>query len=332
VESAVRLARRYYELVSEEGDPRYLGYAQAVLAPWWEMAQPPLDIQMLRASLRQFQHDFSGALIDLSAVLKRNPHHAPARTLRAIISIVQAHYLEARTDCQALRGIASHLMAVGCSAMIDGLTGRVAFAYQSLNEALQDDLEAVPDEKRWANLRLAEMAQRLGWDAIAETHFKQALALGTTDTLLLAAYTDFLLEKKRPKEVVSLLKDKIRSDTLLLRLLLAERLLNLSIAEGHQAVLAARYAATRLRGETVHQQEEAQFALHVQHDASRALILAQENWKVQREPRDARIFLEAALAHQAPHAAEPVLHWLDANRLEDRYLMDLARQARRGYP
>jgi hypothetical protein len=31
-DTAVALAWRYYELVAEEGDPRYLGYAQAALA------------------------------------------------------------------------------------------------------------------------------------------------------------------------------------------------------------------------------------------------------------------------------------------------------------
>src|SRR5512133_175121 len=33
VNVATALARRYYEMVAEEGDPRYLGYAQAALAP-----------------------------------------------------------------------------------------------------------------------------------------------------------------------------------------------------------------------------------------------------------------------------------------------------------
>ncbi len=35
---AVRLARRYYDEVAAEGDPRYIGYAQAALAPWWDAA------------------------------------------------------------------------------------------------------------------------------------------------------------------------------------------------------------------------------------------------------------------------------------------------------
>src|SRR3954463_10013827 len=67
---AVQLARRYYDMVGEEGDPRYLGYAQASLAPWWNMPQPPVEVQVLRASLGQFRHDFAGANSDLSQVLE----------------------------------------------------------------------------------------------------------------------------------------------------------------------------------------------------------------------------------------------------------------------
>lgn len=57
-----------------------------------------------------------------------------------------------------------------------------------------------------------------------------------------------------------------------------------------------------------------------------ALALAADNWALQREPRDARILLEAALAVGDPAAAAPVLDWLRRHRLEDRQLAALARR------
>ncbi len=243
VELAVRLARRYYKLVGEEGDPRYLGYAQAALAPWWDMSAPPIEVQILRAGLAQFRHDFAGALTDLTQAIQHSPTHPQARSLRATIHIVQARYGQARADCQALHGVTSDLLALGCEAMVDGLTGKAAGAYQVLSDALKKHPEAPVDEKLWVLTRLGEIAQRLGRIESAEAHFKQALALEITDTFLLAAYADFLLDQKRPAEVVALLKDKTRSDTLLLRLVFAERALNLPEAKERQAVLAARYAA-----------------------------------------------------------------------------------------
>lgn len=326
VEVAVQLGRRYFELVAAEGDPRYIGYAQAALAPWWDLPAPPVEVQVLRASLRQFRHDFSGALADLNQALAREPRHPQARSLRAIIHIVQARYNEARSDCAALREVASELIALGCESMVQGLTGQAAQAYAALSKMQAENTGASREERLWVLTRLAEMAQRLGRLDAAEAHFKQALALDVSDTFLLAAYADFLLDQGRASEVVSLLRDKSRSDTLLLRLVFAEQALKLPTARQTANALADRFHAAQLRGDTVHQQEEARFALHVQHDAKKSLGLALENWKVQLEPRDARIVLEAALAAKDPNAAKPVLRWLSENGNEDKTLQRLAQQ------
>lgn len=329
---AVALARRYYGLVAAEGDPRYLGYAQAALAPWWYLPEPPIDVQVLRASLAQFRHDFSGALDDLRKVLVRDPRQGTARALEATIQIVQARYAEAKIDCQALHGLTSELIATGCEAMVDGLTGSARAAYNKLNATLKAHPEAPSDEKLWCLLRLAEISQRLGMETAAEEHFRRALDLGIADTFLLAAYADFLLQQQRPAEVEAMLKTKIRSDTLLLRLVLAEKILGLPSALESESTLAARYAAAQLRGDTVHQQEEAQFELKVRKNASKALALAKENWRVQREPRDAAVYLEAALALKDPLAAAPVLLWLDASHIEDERLQTLAKALKESRP
>lgn len=325
-EAAVRLARRYYDQVGEDGDPRYLGYAQAALAPWWTMENPPAEVLVMRASLRQFLHDFSGAVQDLDRVLQRDPNHEQARSLRATIHIVQARYAQARADCEELHGVATELIAMGCEAMVDGLTGKAASAYDRLAATYDASDSASPAQRLWVLIRLAELAQRLGRNEVAEARFKQALALGISDTFLLAAYADFLLDRNRPRETIDLLKDKIRSDTLLLRLVFAERAAKAPNAADRQATLAARFRAAQLRGDTVHQQEEARFALQVQNDPQKALALSQENWTVQREPRDARIFMESAIAAKDASAAGPVLQWMAENGIEDRYLISLAQQ------
>ena len=325
---ATALARRYYEMVAEEGDPRYLGYAQAALAPWWDLPEPPVEVQVLRAGLAQFSHNFSGALADLSSVLARDPGNAQARALRATIHIVQARYAEASADCAALRDVTSELIATGCSAMVDGLTGKLDAAHQRLADTLARHADAPAPEKLWVLIRLAEMAQRQERALQAEAYFRQVVSLGITDTFLLAAYADFLLDHKRYGEVVAMLKDKTPSDGLLLRLVLAETQMKLPTAADRAATLAARYHAAQLRGDTVHQQEEARFRLEVHDDAKNALALAQENWKVQKEPRDARILLESALAARSPAAAAPAVRWLKESRIEDKRLLDLAASLR----
>lgn len=327
-ETAAKLARRYYDLVAEEGDPRYVGYAEAALAPWWKQAVPPAPVLLMRATIRQFRHDFDMALADLGLLLEREPGHGDARALRATLHIVQARYAAARADCQALSGEGNALVALGCMAMVDGLSGQAGAAYERLAAAYQQagSTANAPNQSNqlWILLRLAEMAQRLNRPQQAEAHFKQALALGRQDSFLLAAWCDFLLEQKRSAEVLALLKDKTRSDGLLLRLVLAEQGQTNGEAQQRRATLAARYAAAQMRGDKVHQQEEARFALHIENNPAKALRLAQENWKVQLEPRDARILLEAALAVRDPGAAQPVLQWLSESRHEDPVLRQLA--------
>jgi hypothetical protein len=90
------------------------------------------------------------------------------------------------------------------------------------------------------------------------------------------------------------------------------------------AMLAARFDAARLRGDTAHQKEESRFALQLKADPTRALPLAQANFAVQREAADARILLEAALAARNKAAATPVLDWLRASRFESPVLAALA--------
>ncbi len=82
-ERAIRLARRYFEQAMAQGDPRYVGYAQAALKPWWDLPEPPTPILVMRASLMQYRHDFSSALADLARALERDPTDARAWSLRA---------------------------------------------------------------------------------------------------------------------------------------------------------------------------------------------------------------------------------------------------------
>src|SRR6188768_34848 len=44
VDLAVQLARRYVEEAAADGDPRYIGYAQAALTHWWAEAAPPVAV------------------------------------------------------------------------------------------------------------------------------------------------------------------------------------------------------------------------------------------------------------------------------------------------
>lgn len=325
---AVRLARRYYDEVAAEGDPRYIGYAQAALAPWWDDPSPPPEVRVLRAVLRQFNHQFEPALADLAAAARQAPQLGEAWAWQAAIQLVQADYPAARQSCAQLAPLATPLIGVACMASVDSLTGQATRAAADLRAALGTQADADPAERLWAWTRLAETEERLGRHAQAEAAYRAALALGLPDGYLLAAYADFLLDRQRPAEVLALLKDKTRSDLLLLRLALAAKALRSPLLAPWQDELGARFDAARLRGDATHEKEESRFVLHVLNQPARALELARRNYAVQREPADARALLEAALAAGQPAAAEPVLQWMAASRIESVALQALADRLR----
>jgi hypothetical protein len=121
-----------------------------------------------------------------------------------------------------------------------------------------------------------------------------------------------------------LLKDMTRSDLLLLRLALAAKALKAPPLAGWQGDLQARFDAARRRGDKLHQKEESRFELQLRGDPQRALALASENYTLQREPADARVLLEAALAARQPAAAAPVLQWMADSGIESAALRRIA--------
>jgi Tfp pilus assembly protein PilF len=307
---ALPLASAYVALGRSEGDPRYEGYAEAALAPWWDLAEPPIPVLILRASLRQRRHDFDSALADLERALARSPGHPQALLTKATILGVQGKPAEALDSCADLAGNVEMLVEAACAAGAYGLGGRARDGYRLLEEALERSPGAEPMLRIWAGTILAELAEQLGDARAAGKYFREALALGQPDPYLLGAYADFLLDQERPAEVVALLEVETRIDPLLLRLALAEERLGATAREEHVALLQARFEAARRRGDRAHLREEARFTLHLLDRPALALELALANWATQREPADARVLLEAALAAGDAAAARPVLDWL----------------------
>ena len=59
---ATAVATAYIRVSRLEGDPRFLGYAQAALAPWWKDPAAPTAVLILRATILQSSHQFDSAI------------------------------------------------------------------------------------------------------------------------------------------------------------------------------------------------------------------------------------------------------------------------------
>jgi tetratricopeptide (TPR) repeat protein len=328
--TAVALAGLDIELARARSDPRFLSYAQAALGPFWDMASPPPQALVLRATIRQSLHEFDAALADLDRVVSLNPGNAQAWITRSAVLAVQGKYVEAKASCDPLRALVADLIVAACESAIDGVTGSAAPAASRLTKAIQASHGVSPAEMAWATSTLAEISQREGLDDDAERHFKDALAIDPEDPYVLGAYADLLLDRGRPADAAKLVASRPENDALLLRLVLAERAMHASGYDAHEKLLRERFDASRLRGDTVYGREEARFELGAEDDPKKALALARANWAVQREPSDARVFLESAIAAKDPKAAKPVLDFIDANHLQGPTIQALATKLRSG--
>lgn len=321
---ALHVADRYIDLGRTWSDPRMFGYAEGVMQPWLNAADPPPAVLVTRATLKQYRHDFAGARADLVRVLERHPRKARAWLTLATIERVQGNYTAAKDACGRLSRLVPLLITTTCAADVDGLAGNAGAAYAGLRAIVLTRGDSAPDIRVWTLTVLAELAARAGDAIAAEAHYREALAVGRRDAYLLAAYADFLFDRQRPADVVRLLADETATDPLLLRLAIAERMLGNDDWVHKRDILADRIAANRARGDRSHLREEARFALSLADDPAMALRLAGENWQTQREPTDARLVLEAAIALGAPREAAGVLVWLQRSGLDDPPLTRLA--------
>ena len=298
------------------GDPRELGLAEAALAPWWGLEQAPPQVRLLRASVRQSQHDFAAALRDLDPLVAQPSRlplqvQAQAGLIRASVLQVTGQLALARLACQTLTeerfaglGSALALPARACLAELRSLQGEPKQA-----EAELAALAKQSPGDAWLALLRAELAQRMGDVVAAGARYREALAANSGgDIYTRSAYADYLLEQGRPAEALRLVEGAdAESDALLLRRAIALKRLDSPLQKPVAAALSARFEAARLRGENYHAREQARLALDVLEQASPALQLALRNWAQQKEPADALLLQRAAFAAGQPAAAEPEL-------------------------
>lgn len=326
---ALRLAQIHVARGRADSDPRQLGRAQAVLAPWWNEKEPPIPVLVLRATIEQSIHEFKNALSDLQQAITRDPANAQAWLTLAIVQQVTGDLAGATESCRRVSELSQSLVSVACKASIDGVSGNASVAYAALDRAVamaQTGRTESIAVRTWAITMQAELAERLGRSDAADRLYRTSLALDASDAYTIAAYSDFLIDTNRSHEVLGLIVADTPVDTLLLRYAQAAARTRAPDASSSAKDLADRFAASRERGDRVHLREEARFTLEIEKSAQPALQLALDNWAIQKGPIDARIVLEAALAANQPQAASNVIQWVRASGLEDARITQLTQQ------
>lgn len=281
---------------------------------------------LAHATIQQSRHFFQESRVELSQVIKRDPDNVQAWLTLATVAMVQGDHTLANEACVHLANTAGDFMGIACTASLRSLNGHGDQAYVLLSMIEDPGPKAPASVRAWVQGLMADTAARMGKTEVADAHFKKALQWTPGDNFLLADYGEFLLDQGRAKEAMALVENDRPSDTSFLVLVTAEAALGLPIAKTDIAEMDARFTSMDQRGDHVFLREEATFLLHVQRDPRQALALAKQNWKVQRAPKDVRVYLEAALANNDPQEAKPALDFITATGLDDVSLRPLIRQ------
>jgi tetratricopeptide (TPR) repeat protein len=312
---ALPLAQFYISRARATGDLRFLGYAEAILAPWMTRSDVPTQILVLHATVLQSRHLFEASLSELDRALAHDPNDAQAWLTRATVLRVLGRYPQAHAACGHLAAAADPAITTLCLQGLNGLTGQLSYAYAAIMALPQQALP--PEARAWRYSELGEMAGRLGNDVAAEHWLREGLAVAPDDFYMRATCADVLLREGRAPEVLQLLAGYESMEPMLLRIAIAQRMLHSAGSAHSEALLSNAFEVEQQRGDAVHRREQARFLLDVSRQPAAALVAAQQNWQVQREPEDLLILLRAAQAAHQPAAAEPVRQFLRQTKLQD---------------
>jgi len=315
VDVAIPLAQFYIQQSRLSGDLRFLGYAEAVLAPWVKQTPSNAQVLVLQATLQQSRHEFDASLATLDLALALRPQDPQALLIRATVLRVLGRYPEAGAACEQFSRFVEPRLAALCIQSLRGLNGHLDTAYVLLTQVSTQGW--LISEKSWLYSELGEMAVRLGRDEEAERWFQQDLRLSPADFYVRAAYADLMLQQARPAEALALLAGQESLEPLLLRIAIAQKQLHDPALEQSSARLRAAFAAELQRGEAVHRREQARFLLEVLDQPELSLAAALENWRVQHEPDDVLVLMRAARAAGNPGAATPALNFVRAQGQSD---------------
>lgn len=326
VDKAVAVAGANYVLGRDTGDPRFFGYARAVLSRWWDQADAPPQVLAIRAKLKETDHDYAGAIADLTRIVVQRPSETQAWIELANLNRVRGDYAASGRAVEALAGFAEPVQVALARIPLLAVTGRLDEADGELSDLVPQVQARYTSALTFVQIMQAQLARAGGDDARAEAIYREALSQGRDSGYLLRAYADLLLTGQRYDEALALTQDHTADTGLLLRAAIAARLIGDPRAGAWRDDLQSRFEEIRLRAGEPHGRYEARFVLEVLDQPDRALKIALNNWDKQREQLDSRHVLAAALASGKPDAAKPVIAFLREHGTQDAQLQHLIEQ------
>jgi tetratricopeptide (TPR) repeat protein len=332
MQKALAYARAVFTLGFNEGDLRWFGSAKAALMPWWQASDLPADGFFMRGLVKQGFHDFAGGLQDIQQAIALNPDRAEFWSWRFALHLLKADMSAARQDIAEITRRFGPEEGQIYRAVLLYRTGQALSAVQLLSTSLR--LPAYQDgaSQVWIGFHLGE-AHRVAqqperaiavWQRLLQDHPQShLLRLSLAD--LLNQQGQFL-QAQAVASANSAKGHANLTDALLMQALLASRGLNAPDEAAVAGQMTARLQSQALRQESLIERPKLIYQIAYGQDLAAGLALSIENWRLQKEPPDALLFAQAALALHQARAAEPVVQWAQTTGYTDPQLAPLLLQ------
>ncbi len=330
--AALAYARAVFSLGFNEGDLRWFGSAKAALMPWWQTPDLPADGFFMRGLVKQGFHDFGGGLQDIQQAISLNPERAEFWSWRFALNLLQANLNAARQDtteiAQRFGAQEGHIYR----AVLLYRTGLALPAVQLLSTAMRSPDHQDAASQVWIGFHLGEAHRVAQQPERAIAVWQRLLQAHPQSHLLRLSLADLLNQQgqfQQAKAVASANSDKGHAnltDALLMQALLASRGLKAPDEAALAGQMAARLQSQALRQESLIERPKLIYQIAYGQDLAAGLALSIENWQQQKEPPDAVLFAQAALALKQARAAEPVVQWAQTTGYTDPQLAPLITQ------
>lgn len=258
--------------------------------------QPQAEDLLAAAWLAQAQHHFDMAEQYLARVVALRPNHGEAWLLRASVALVGNAVEASREACAATALTVPMVVTAACYARAAAANSGIAETHEAYRRlSLLIAAQPATDDalSGWVHGVAADLAMRAGLPVAAEVHFKRAMELAPSISLR-AGYADLLLTTRRPERALVVLAGPSGAPALAVRRLVAQGLLGDGPSPGDLAEIDATFDRWMIEGELQHAREMALFYLKVIPRPEKAWMLAQSNYRVQREPEDLEVLCAAA--------------------------------------
>jgi tetratricopeptide (TPR) repeat protein len=331
LDAALAYARAVFTLGLTEGDLRWFGSAKAALTPWWQATDLPADGFFLRGLVKQGFHAFDAGLQDIQQAIAKAPQRAEFWSWRFALHLLLADMAAARQDTEEMARLFGPQEAQVYRAVLLYRTGQPQPAIGLLTTAIRAAQFQDPSSQVWLGFHLGEAHRVAGQPDQALAVWGKQLQASPQSHLLRLSLSELLNQQGQYRQARAVATaahaaTSSMTDALLMQALLASRGLNDADEARLASQMDARLKSQALRQEALIERPKLIYQIAYGQDLAAGLALSIENWRLQKEPPDAVLFAQAALALGQARAAEPVVLWAEKTGYTDPQLTPLLQQ------